>query len=157
MKKCNYCMSDIDEKAKICPNCRKKLNKKINGKILLILLIVLVSLGGIMSLVFPQNYYTNDDFFSDLLNDTFTIYNENGSVSKNGLATISGKIKNNKNKIYTNIVITYSLYDKNRNKIGTASTTIQYINEKEELEFNATGTAQYKDNISFSLENITTK
>ena len=74
MKKCNYCMSDIDEKAKICPNCRKKQNKKINGKILLILLIVLVSLGGIMSLVYPQNNNTNDDLFSDLLNDTFTIY-----------------------------------------------------------------------------------
>ena len=24
MKKCKYCQSEIDEKAKICPNCRKK-------------------------------------------------------------------------------------------------------------------------------------
>ena len=27
MKKCKYCQSEIDRKAKICPNCRKKQEK----------------------------------------------------------------------------------------------------------------------------------
>ena len=29
MKKCKYCQSDIDDKAKICPNCRKKQGPKV--------------------------------------------------------------------------------------------------------------------------------
>ena len=44
MKKCKYCISDIDEKAKICPNCRKKQTKSISGKTLLVLFIIFLKL-----------------------------------------------------------------------------------------------------------------
>ena len=46
-KKCKYCKSDIDAKAKICPNCKKK-QSSIVGKIILlvILVIIIVAVAG---------------------------------------------------------------------------------------------------------------
>ena len=46
-KKCKYCKSDIDAKAKICPNCKKK-QSSIVGKIVLlvILVIIIVAVAG---------------------------------------------------------------------------------------------------------------
>lgn len=46
MKNCKYCMSEIHEKAVVCPVCRKRLNTKeviakIDRKIELILFVIL--------------------------------------------------------------------------------------------------------------------
>ena len=40
-KKCIYCQSEIDEKAIICPICKKKQNKRITKKKLIVLIIIL--------------------------------------------------------------------------------------------------------------------
>lgn len=48
-KTCKYCKSEIDKKAKICPNCRKKQKGGILGKVLIaiiILAIIGVALSG---------------------------------------------------------------------------------------------------------------
>jgi len=44
-KKCKYCQSEIDKKAKICPNCRKKQGGKL--KFIIIALIVIGIIGAI--------------------------------------------------------------------------------------------------------------
>lgn len=46
MKKCKYCQSDIDSKAKICPNCGKKQGK---GKKIAIIIAAVVILFAIVS------------------------------------------------------------------------------------------------------------
>ncbi len=44
MKKCKYCQTEIDNKAKICPNCKKKLGPSIIRWILLgVLILIIVS------------------------------------------------------------------------------------------------------------------
>ncbi len=43
MKKCKHCQSEIDDKAKICPNCKKKQGSI--GKTVLIIVGVIVALG----------------------------------------------------------------------------------------------------------------
>lgn len=40
-KKCKYCQSEIDEKAIICPICKKKQNKKMTKKKFIILIVIL--------------------------------------------------------------------------------------------------------------------
>lgn len=42
MKKCKYCKSEIDKKAKICPNCQKK--QGVNKVVLIIVIILLIGL-----------------------------------------------------------------------------------------------------------------
>lgn len=38
MKKCKYCQTEIDSKAKICPNCKKKQGKP---KWLIVLIVII--------------------------------------------------------------------------------------------------------------------
>lgn len=47
MKKCKYCGTDIDSKAKICPNCKKKQSKK--GKYIILGIIAIIIIGIIVS------------------------------------------------------------------------------------------------------------
>lgn len=49
MKKCKHCQSEIDDKAKICPNCNKKQGSA--GKTVLIVVGVIVALGVIGNLL----------------------------------------------------------------------------------------------------------
>ena len=42
MKKCKHCQSEIDDKAKICPHCRKKQNKPIFRWIVIIVFVLLL-------------------------------------------------------------------------------------------------------------------
>lgn len=44
MKKCKYCKSEIDEQAKICPNCRKKQKSSV-GRIILGIIIAFLGIG----------------------------------------------------------------------------------------------------------------
>lgn len=43
MKKCKYCKTEIDEKAKICPNCKKK-QKKIPTWLIIVAAIVVIGI-----------------------------------------------------------------------------------------------------------------
>ena len=63
MKKCKYCQSDIDFKAKICPNCRKKQGPHIVKWILLgvfVLLLISCFAGGEEKEDFKKDYKQNE-------------------------------------------------------------------------------------------------
>ena len=47
MKQCKYCKTEIDSKAKVCPNCRKKQGGKL--KFIVIALVAVVIIGAIAS------------------------------------------------------------------------------------------------------------
>lgn len=49
MKKCKYCQSEINEKAKVCPHCQRELTKitGINTDNVLTLFVALVIIGTI--------------------------------------------------------------------------------------------------------------
>lgn len=53
MKKCKYCMSEIDDKAKICPHCgknqKRSVIKTVIGSVFLIfaaLIVIAITVGG---------------------------------------------------------------------------------------------------------------
>ena len=63
MKKCKYCQSEIDAKAKICPNCRKKQGSHVARWILLglfALLLVSCFAGGEENEEFKKDYKQNE-------------------------------------------------------------------------------------------------
>lgn len=47
MKTCKYCKSEIDDKAKICPNCRKKQSSK--GKFIAIVIVAIIIIAALGS------------------------------------------------------------------------------------------------------------
>lgn len=62
MKKCKYCQTEIDEKAKVCPNCHKK-QKHIGRWILLgivVIAIISVAVGGSKEDNFQKEYNQGD-------------------------------------------------------------------------------------------------
>ncbi len=56
MKKCKYCMSEIEEQATVCPICRKNQNQKRNINILIIIAGVIF----IFVIIFLFNKEKND-------------------------------------------------------------------------------------------------
>ena len=62
MKKCKHCQSEIDDKAKICPHCKKKQNHVVRWILLgvLILLIVSCAMGGEEEVPFQKDYSQNE-------------------------------------------------------------------------------------------------
>lgn len=47
MKKCKYCGTEMDNNAKICPNCKKKQSKK--GKLIVLGVIALIIVGAVIA------------------------------------------------------------------------------------------------------------
>lgn len=130
MKKCRYCKSEIDSKAKICPNCRKNQVgpvRRIVGAVILFI--------GICILV------ANCDAFKkaaqDIENSKFTLIDDYGYSDEYGFAYyIEGTVKNNTNKKYSYVQITLNTYDADGNLIGSCLDNIN--------NFEANGTWKIK-------------
>ena len=139
MKKCKYCQSEIDKKAKYCPNCQKKQGAPKWLSIVLIVIGIIV-----ISSVFTENKEenaiegnisntTNEDNNSNTnANTNTTNDNQNQPVEKftyeitnqyyDGYISyyIEGSVKNNKDKDYSYVQIEFICYDDEGNNLGTA-------------------------------------
>lgn len=73
MKKCKYCQSEIDERAKVCPNCHRDLRNYFLKHKVFTVIIGLILLGMITSnMILKSNPNTSETSFTD-----------NNSVNKN--------------------------------------------------------------------------
>lgn len=100
MKKCKYCQSEIDDKAKICPHCQKR-QKGMGGVILLGIIVVIIVIaiatsGGTTptssnnsgTKITKENYekisngMTKDEVFAIIGNDATTSESETPGVGK---------------------------------------------------------------------------
>ena len=54
MKKCKYCQTEIDSKARVCPNCHRTL--KGRGCLIVILTIIIVFGGGIVMTISMNDF-----------------------------------------------------------------------------------------------------
>lgn len=120
MKKCKYCKSEIDAKAKICPKCHKKqgMPKWLIVIIVIVVLAIIVSASGGESngstsggkspvkTTQPQEKFTLvESYKSDESNEYFYY--------------IEGKIQNNKDRDFSYVQVTFTTYDKEGNTIGS--------------------------------------
>ena len=97
MKKCKYCQTEIDSKAKICPHCKKKQGKPK-------WLIALIVSNG-------DNKPT----------EKFTYEVTKQYADEYGMSYyIEGSVKNNKDKDYSYVQIEFVCYDADGNNLGTA-------------------------------------
>lgn len=112
MKKCKYCKSDIDEKAKICPNCKKKQGSSL-GRIILGVVI------GIIGIVIIANSGSGTN--SIISEEKFDYEVTNQYADEYGMSYyIEGTVKNKKNKDYSYVQIEFVCYDSAGNNLGTA-------------------------------------
>ena len=132
MKKCKYCKSEIDDKAKICPNCRKSQENiiiktlRITGGIFLIIigLAVIAGLGN--------NTSNNQDKFKYEIT-------KQGPDSANFAYYIEGTVTNQTNKNYSYVQIEFVCYDKDNSNLGTAMANMNNLGANEKWKFKAMG------------------
>lgn len=112
VKKCKYCKSDIDEKAKICPNCKKRQGSSL-GRIILGVAI------GIIGIVIIANSGSGTN--SSISEEKFDYEVTNQYADEYGMSYyIEGTVKNKKNKDYSYVQIEFVCYDSAGNNLGTA-------------------------------------
>lgn len=138
MKKCKYCQSEIDEKATICPNCRKTQNisiaRIIGGVIIGLFIFMFLGLYYYPEISFynKKNY---NDFNSNYYQD-FS-YEVTNSYSEYDNYFIEGIVTNNTSKNYSYVQIEFVCYDSEGNNLGTAFDNTNNLNAGEKWKFEA--------------------
>lgn len=137
MKKCKYCQSEIDAKAKICPNCKKKQGMSK----WLIVLIVIVGIIAIASIAGGDNAKEGDALKeSDKNSEKFTYEITKQYKDELGLAYyIEGGVKNNRKTDYSYVQIEFVCYDASGNNLGTAIDNTNNLLANETWKFKAMG------------------
>lgn len=104
MKKCKYCKTEIDKKAKICPNCKKKQGGIVKWIVIGLLVVVIFGslLGGGEEETFVKDYKQDDvvtyeDVEYSIINVEKTQGTNEFCKPKNGkeYVKVTVKIKNN--------------------------------------------------------------
>lgn len=140
MRACKECGAEISSGAKTCPNCGKdQRNFFAKHKILTFVLFVVI-IGVVATSTGGGNNNTTTPGSSNTTQtqkqEKFTLLSDERTTDSIGTTYIEGEIKNNTDKTYTYVQVTFNLYDANGAQLGTA---IDNINNLE-----ANGTWKYK-------------
>lgn len=110
MKKCRYCKSEIDKKAKVCPVCKKSQSGKW-AKIFFIALIAMIFISVLKNEVLPNDSYLKVD------NNTVTTSSDGYGIT----FYIEGNLINNSDKTFNYVEVTYTIYDEHKNTLGSCT------------------------------------
>ena len=120
MKKCKYCQKEIDEKAKVCPHCKKKQNHIVRWIALGILAVIIVA--AIVS------SGTKKDFKKEYTqNDIVNYNNVEYSITNVEKTTGSNKYFQAKEG-YEYVKVTIKIENKSDEKISYNSLDFQMVN-----------------------------
>lgn len=151
MKKCKECGADISSSAKVCPKCGKKL-KGSKSKIIIGIIIIFVGIGVIASS--PENVNTSNEFKNTISQEKFTLLSDRMTEDGIGSTYIEGEIKNNTNKQYSYVQVSFNLYDSKGNQLGTALANINNLDPNATWKYKAIGLTTEKVT-SYKLVEIT--
>lgn len=140
MKKCKYCQTEIDLKAKICPNCRKPQGAPIWVVVLIFFLIfvALFSSNGSDTSDTTNNSNNNGSTNSGSNGEKFS-YTISDSYSNGFSYYIEGIVTNNRDKDYSYVQIEFICYDKDGNNLGTAIDNTNNLLGKQTWKYKAMG------------------
>ncbi len=154
MKKCKHCQSEIDDKARVCPNCGKKQGKPI----LLIIIIVIIIIAVIATLGCrvqtdhePSQTGTTEKKENLVLEDGYS-----GSLDEYGaLYYIEGYVKNNSDKDYEYVQIEFTAYDSEGNTLGSCYDNTSSLEADGRWKFKASCVDETDKIASYKLKEIT--
>lgn len=121
MKKCKYCQSEIDSKAKICPNCKKKQGLP-KWLVVIICVVGVIIIGSIFSGGGEETAKEgngSDDKKQPTEKFTYEITNQ--YLGEYAITYyVEGTVKNNRDIDYEYVNIEFICYDAEGNSLGTA-------------------------------------
>lgn len=141
IKKCKYCQTEIDRKAKICPNCRKKQGIP-KWVIFLGIILIIIILSNNDNIGNAYNGNANNGNSGNESNNekqekfTYTITSEYDSTFSH---YIEGTVINNRGKDYSYVQIEFICYDKDGNNLGTAIDNVNNLLGHQTWKFKAMG------------------
>ena len=113
MKKCKHCQTEIDSKAKICPNCRKKQGVPL-------WLIIILIIIGISIIVTASNGDVNNNSAQGVTTEDLILLDDHtGKVNSSYSYEITGTIQNNTNENYEYVSVEFYTYDAEGNLLDT--------------------------------------
>lgn len=117
MKKCKHCQSEIDDKAKICPNCRKKQGMPV----WLIVILVIVGIS-VLGSAFGGDSSSDENKPSGSTNpkeELVLLDGHKGQRDGDYTYEVIGSIKNNTDKEYSYVAVEFYAYDADGNMLDT--------------------------------------
>ena len=149
MKVCKDCGTEVSKSAKVCPKCGKKLKNTVLRTILGILVIVIgigaIASGGNSSVQTSSNNNKQEKF---------TLVSDEKTTDALGTTYIEGEIKNDTDKSYSYVQVTFNLYDDNGAQLGTAVDNINNLEPNATWKYKALGLVTEKVS-SYKLVEIT--
>lgn len=157
MKKCKECGESISSSAKTCPKCGKdQRNFFMKHKFITFILIIMVLAIGAGST--NNGEISTQETATAITEEKFTLQDgHSGKADGYGISyTIEGSIKNNTNKQYSYVQVTFNLYDSEGAQIGTALANINNLEANGLWKFKAIGSlGDGKSVASYKLMEIT--
>lgn len=154
MKKCKHCQSEIDDKARVCPNCGKKQGKPILLIIIIVIIIIAVIAtlgGGGETENEPSQTGTTEKKENLVLEDGYS-----GSLDEYGaLYYIDGYVKNNSDKDYEYVQIEFTAYDSEGNTLGSCYDNTSSLEADGRWKFKASCVDETDKIASYKLKEIT--
>lgn len=129
IKKCKECGNEISSNSRMCPKCgNTKVNETKESFIILgvlIIIIVFVVILSVSTTSQPSGVILSDKGIQIIDNTKFELIGETTSYCNNdGNYVISGKVKQKDDTSYEGLSITFTMYDKDRNKVRSTVSNI---------------------------------
>lgn len=151
LKMCKECGAEVSSKG-ICPKCGKdQKNFFLKHKIIsfILIIVVIVVIGGIAG----GNKGTIPTT-STQENERFSLVTDNKTTDSIGTTYIEGEIKNNTDKSYSYVQVTFNLFDESGAQLGTAVANINNLEANGTWKYRAIGLVSQKV-ASYKLAEIT--
>ena len=159
MKKCKECGEEISCSAKECPKCGKdQRNFFMKHKFITFILVIIILIGVGGAIGENNTNSTQQTSGTNVANEEFTLEEgHSGSSDEYGMSyTITGSIKNNTDKQYSYVQVTFNLYDADGAQIGSALANINNLEPNGLWKFKAIGSlGDGKSVASYKLMEIT--
>lgn len=159
MKKCKSCQSEIDSKAKKCPNCGKR-----QGMPIWLIVIIVILILGVVGAIVGGGESESKDKKEEPKTGTTTEKKEkltledghSGSLDEYGaFYYIEGYVKNDSDKEYNYVQIEFTSYDSEGNTLGTCVDNASGLEANGRWKFKASCLDDTKNIASYKLKEIT--
>lgn len=115
MKKCKHCQSEIEDKAKVCPNCRKKQGMPT----WLIVILVIFGIIIISSIISGDSDSSNNPTGTTTKEKISLLDGHSGRVDGSYSYEITGTLQNNTDQDYSYVSVEFYVYDSEGNLLDT--------------------------------------
>jgi uncharacterized protein YdeI (YjbR/CyaY-like superfamily) len=161
MIKCKTCSKEIASNAKSCPSCGAKNKKPFYKRGWFFVLVFFVVVGAIGGAGGTDT--TKDGGSTETTNvektstkkEKFELVGEVEQETDQIATYLKGIVKNNSGKDCTYVQITFNLYDKDGNQIGTALANVNNLEKDGTWKFKALGMDVDGEIASYKLAEIT--